>query len=194
MIDYILNQLGALTIGTVFVGALHVIGVYLLYHNRHDLLFEDEDNNPNTPDTLSLGRCWSWIMFYIACSFWIRFSAGVIPATTPFPPLLYEMLAACLIYEFAKKGIDIGKIWAQLRGGGSYNNQHQGNYHGGGQYGGNQYGGGSYGGQYSGGSSYGQYPTNQSSNSPTPSYPSPQADESAQDSGPHKAYAEDEGK
>ena len=50
-------------------------------------------------------------MFYTACSYWLRYASGAIPSTTPFPPGLQEMLFACLVYEFAKKGIDVSKIW-----------------------------------------------------------------------------------
>lgn len=117
-----------LTIPNIFAGILHIAGFCFLYINREELLYDDEDNNPNTPTTLSLGRCWAWALFYIACSYWIRYSTGILPVTTPFPPGLEEMLLACLIYEFAKKGADISKIWLMRKGRGLfdpgyYNNQ-----------------------------------------------------------------------
>lgn len=105
-----------LTIPYIFIFILHIAGFCFLYINRVHLLYDDEDCDKSTPPTLSLGRCWSWMLFYIATSFWVRYSIGVIPITTPFPPALEEMLFACIAYEFAKKGLDIGKIWALRRG------------------------------------------------------------------------------
>lgn len=108
------------TLPNVFTVILHIAGFLFLYINRTNLLYDDDDGNRCTPPCLSLGRCWSWALFYIACSYWLRYSMGVIPPTTPFPPALEEMLVACLLYEFAKRGVDIGKIWALRRGNSDY--------------------------------------------------------------------------
>jgi hypothetical protein len=54
-------------------------------------------------DKLSLGRVWSWIAFYVAIMYWVKFEVGIIPPTTPFPPVLENFLYVCLLYEFGKK-------------------------------------------------------------------------------------------
>jgi hypothetical protein len=82
-------MLSALQYGYYLAGAL------FLYYNRVDLLYRDGD--------LSLGRVWAWIMFLIAVIFWFRFATGQIPPETPFPPMLDNLLYACLMYEFGKK-------------------------------------------------------------------------------------------
>lgn len=122
----------------VFVGILHIAGFWVLYANRADLLYDNEDKDPSTPNTLSMGRCWSWMLFYLAFSFWLRYVMGEIPYATPFPPGLQEMLYACLLYEFAKKGVDVSSVLLRNRG------QGQGGYPYGPPYG-QPYGGSSYG-------------------------------------------------
>lgn len=118
---------------------LHIAGIWVLYSNKKDLLYDDEDKNPGTPATLSMGRCWSWLLFYLAFSFWLRFVMGEIPSTTPFPPGLQEMLYACLLYEFAKKGVDVSTILLRGRRPESY---------GGPPYGGSPYDSPQYGAPY----------------------------------------------
>ena len=104
----------------VISSIVHILGFWLLYKNRQDLLYDNEDNDPTTPYTLSLGRCWSWLLFYIAFSYWLRYLMGMIPPSTPFPPGLQEMLYACLLYEFAKKGVDVSKILLRGKLGGGW--------------------------------------------------------------------------
>lgn len=84
-----------LTIQDYGSGLLYVIGAVFLYLNRFQLLYES--------GSLSLGRTWSWILFYLAVGFWIRYLLGIIPPTTPFPPGLENMMYVILLYEFAKK-------------------------------------------------------------------------------------------
>lgn len=110
----------------IFVAILHVAGFWVLYSNRADLLYDNEDKDPSTPNTLSMGRCWSWMLFYLAFSFWLRFVMGEIPSTTPFPPGLQEMLYACLLYEFAKKGVDVSTILLRGRRPDSYGGPYSG--------------------------------------------------------------------
>lgn len=111
-----MNLLGyQITAPLVLTIILHIAGVWVLYVNKKDLLYDDEDKNPGTPATLSMGRCWSWLLFYLAFSFWLRYVMGEIPYTTPFPPGLQEMLYACLLYEFAKKGVDVSSILIRNR-------------------------------------------------------------------------------
>jgi hypothetical protein len=86
----------------VLVYSLYAIAVGLLYHNRHALLYEEGN--------LSLGRIWGWTMFYLACQYWTRYLAGLVPPTTPFPPGLEEMLYAILVYEFSKKCTSIADL------------------------------------------------------------------------------------
>lgn len=104
----------------VVSGILHAIGAWFLYRNRKDLLYDNEDNNASTPPSLSSSRCWSWLLFYIAFSYWLRYSLSLIPPTTPFPPALQEMLYACLMYEFAKKGIDVSRVLLRGKFGGGW--------------------------------------------------------------------------
>ena len=106
----------------ILVGALHIAGIWVLYSNRKDLLYDNEDKDISTPNTLSMGRCWSWLLFYLAFSYWLRYVMGEIPYSTPFPPGLQEMLYACLLYEFAKKGVDVSSVLLRNRqhGPGSY--------------------------------------------------------------------------
>lgn len=104
-----------ITIPKIFSFLLHTAGILFLYINRKDLLYDNEDGDPNTPNTLSLGRCWAWAVFYFACSYWIGYMTGSIAPTTPFPPVLEDMLFVCLAYEFFKKGWDIGRIWLSMR-------------------------------------------------------------------------------
>jgi hypothetical protein len=35
--------------------------------------------------------------------YWAKFELGLIPPTTPFPPVLENFLYVCLLYEFGKK-------------------------------------------------------------------------------------------
>jgi hypothetical protein len=79
----------------LFTGLLYTIGVGLLYYNRRQLLYEK--------DKLSLGRVWSWVAFVLAIMYWAKFELGIIPITTPFPPVLENFLYVCLLYEFGKK-------------------------------------------------------------------------------------------
>jgi hypothetical protein len=79
----------------LFTGLLYAIGIGLLYYNRKQLLYEK--------DKLSLGRVWSWVAFYLAIMYWVKFESGLIPPTTPFPPVLENFLYVCLLYEFGKK-------------------------------------------------------------------------------------------
>ncbi len=116
----------------ILVGVLHLAGIWVLYSNRKDLLYDNEDKDISTPNTLSMGRCWSWLLFYLAFSYWLRYVMGEIPYSTPFPPGLQEMLYACLLYEFAKKGVDVSSILLRNR------QQGPGNYPGG--YPGDPYG------------------------------------------------------
>jgi hypothetical protein len=74
---------------------LYVAGLGLLYYNRRQLLYEK--------DKLSLGRVWSWVAFVLAIMYWAKFELGLIPPTTPFPPVLENFLYVCLLYEFGKK-------------------------------------------------------------------------------------------
>lgn len=106
---------GYFTIQRISSILIHFAGVVFLYINRKDLLFDNEDGDPNTPNTLSLGRCWAWIVFYFACSYWVGYMTGSIAPTTPFPPVLEDMLFICMAYEFFKKGWDIGRIWLSMR-------------------------------------------------------------------------------
>lgn len=104
-----------ITAQLVLVGVLHLAGIWLLYSNRKDLLYDNEDKDISTPNTLSMGRCWSWLLFYLAFSYWLRYVMGEIPYSTPFPPGLQEMLYACLLYEFAKKGVDVSSVLLRNR-------------------------------------------------------------------------------
>lgn len=99
---------------------LHIVGFYLLYRNRKDLLYDNEDNDAKTENTLSPSRCWSWLLFYLAFSYWLRYLLGLIPESMPFPPGLQEMLYACLLYEFAKKGVDVSQILLRGKFGGGW--------------------------------------------------------------------------
>lgn len=191
----IIASIDKATIGLIVVTVLHILGVVLLYKNRVALLYEDDVKT--TKPVLSMGRIWSWLMFYIACSFWLRFTTGVIPTSTPFPPFLDMMLLACLVYEFAKKGYDVTKVWMMIKGGGR--NQNDGfNSYGGGQYGnqygsnqyGNQYGSSQYGGMNSSGSMLGN-PAN--TGLITPPTPSP-VEYHAGHHAPKKAYDDEEDK
>lgn len=96
--------------------AIHIAGFVFLYVNRKELLYDNEDGNPDTPNILSLARVWAWVIFYFACSYWVGYTTGSIPPTTPFPPVLEDMLFTCLAYEFFKKGWDIGRAWIRMRG------------------------------------------------------------------------------
>lgn len=104
-----------ITVPRIFSFVLHAAGLIFLYVNRKELLFDNEDGNPDTPNVLSLGRCWAWAVFYFACSYWVGYMTGSIAPTTPFPPVLEDMLFICLAYEFFKKGWDIGRIWLSMR-------------------------------------------------------------------------------
>ena len=87
-----LTQLGSGEYCSIF---LYVIGAVFIYINRFQLLYEE--------GSLSLGRTWSWILFYLAVAYWVKYLLGVIPDSKPFPPALENMLYAVLIYEFAKR-------------------------------------------------------------------------------------------
>lgn len=175
-----------ITIPLVFNIFIHAFGLWLLYINRKDLLYDNEDGDPTTPYTLSLGRCWSWMLFYLAFSFWLRYLTGEVPPTTPFPPGLQEMLYACMLYEFAKKGVDVSKIWAQGRR--NNDNSSWGNSGSSwGNSGGNSWGNNSYpSSQYKTGNSYNQgnqgpYSQNTMNNQTSPS----------EEYTPSKAYGDD---
>lgn len=98
MLEQLTQFIQVFSIYQWFALFLNLIGVFFIYYNRHSLLFEN--------GSMSLGRVWSWLLFYIALSYWGRYIIGIIPPSTPFPPCLDDLIYACLFYELFKKCLD----------------------------------------------------------------------------------------
>lgn len=97
-VNTLITYLNSFTIYQYIALFINIIGAIFIYINRKALLFDGKD--------LSLGRVWSWILFYIALSYWARYIIGIIPPSTSFPPCLDDLLYACLFYELFKKCLD----------------------------------------------------------------------------------------